>query len=109
MFKPFFERALAVYHHVDLSKQRHVNNWNLAGVAGLPASGVLDLAELGLPPLSMRVRTGRNLNKFPLPASMSKDDRVHLERDMGAVFDALIADPKFGGMFPRLIFFLLVF
>lgn len=45
----------------------------------------------------MRVRTGRNLKKYPLPASMTKDDRVNMEKDMGAVFDALIAKPEFGG------------
>ena len=84
-FKPFFKRALEVYHKVDLSKQKHVNDWNFAGVSGLPASGVLDLSKLGLPPLSMRVRTGRNLNRFPLPASMTKEDRVALELEMGKV------------------------
>ena len=70
---------------MDLSKQKHVNDWNFAGVSGLPASGVLDLSKLGLPPLSMRVRTGRNLNRFPLPASMTKEDRVALELEMGKV------------------------
>ncbi len=98
-FKPFFKRALEVYHKVDLSKQKHVNDWNFAGVAGLPSSGVLDLSKIGLPPLSMRVRTGRNLNKFPLPASMTKEDRIALELEMGKVFDQLIADPSFGGRY----------
>ena len=98
-FKPFFKRALEVYHKVDLSKQKHVNDWNFAGVSGLPSSGVLDLSKLGLPPLSMRVRTGRNLNRFPLPASMTKEDRIALELEMGKVFDQLIADPAFGGRY----------
>jgi hypothetical protein len=98
-FKPFFKKALEVYHKVDLSKQKHVNDWNFAGVAGLPSSGVLDLSKLGLPPLSMRVRTGRNLNRFPLPASMTKEDRINLELEMGKVFDQLIADPSFGGRY----------
>lgn len=47
----------------------------------------------------MRVRTGRNLNKYPLPGSMSKSDRVNLEKDMGAVFKTLIANPDFGGRY----------
>lgn len=47
----------------------------------------------------MRVRTGRNLNKYPLPGSMSKSDRINLERDMGAVFKTLIANPDFGGRY----------
>uniref|UniRef100_A0A7S4DCK0 Arginine kinase n=2 Tax=Heterosigma akashiwo TaxID=2829 RepID=A0A7S4DCK0_HETAK len=98
-FKPFFKAALEKYHKVDLSKTKHVNNWSLKGVAGLPASGVLDLADLGLPPLSMRVRTGRNLKQFPLPASMTKRDRVAMELAMGEVFSKLIADPAFGGRY----------
>ena len=40
---------------------RHENDWSLDGVAGLPDGGKLDLTALGLPTLSMRVRTGRNL------------------------------------------------
>jgi len=44
----------------------------LAGVEGLPENGKLDFAELGLPAVSMRVRTGRNLNKYPLPGAMSQ-------------------------------------
>jgi len=48
---------------VDLDVTRHTNNWSLQGVDGIPEDGVLDLAKLGLPDLSMRVRTGRNLKK----------------------------------------------
>lgn len=60
-FYPFFKVALEKYHKVDLGKVKHVNNWSLKGVEGLPADGKLDLSKLGLPELSMRVRTGRNL------------------------------------------------
>jgi len=28
-FYPFFKVALEKYHKVDLSKTKHVNNWNL--------------------------------------------------------------------------------
>jgi len=38
-FKPFFSRALELYHKVDLSTTKHENNWSLAGVEGLPESG----------------------------------------------------------------------
>jgi len=96
-FRPFFVKALSKYHKIDLSTKKQENSWDLTNIPGLPASGVLDLSQLGLPPLSMRVRTGRNLNMFPLPASMSKEDRVNMEKEMGKVFDTLIADPKFGG------------
>ena len=60
-----------MYHKVDLNERKHKNNWSLKGVEGLPESGVLDLGELGLPPLSMRVRTGRNLSRYPLPGAMT--------------------------------------
>merc|ERR1719313_2839953 len=97
-FAPFFKKALSQYHKVDLNVKKHVNNWSLAGVEGLPESGELNLEDLGLPALSMRVRTGRNLNKYPLPGAMTKDDRVNMEKDMKKVFDVLIADKaNFGG------------
>lgn len=98
-FSPFFKKALQQYHKVDLSKTKHVNTWSLKGVEGLPESGKLDLAELGLPALSMRVRTGRNLNKYPLPGAMTKEDRINMEKDMGKVYENLIANPDFGGRY----------
>merc|ERR1712086_889575 len=89
----------AQYHKVDLAVKKHVNNWSLAGVEGLPEDGQLNLSALGLPDLSMRVRTGHNLCKYPLPGAMTKDDRINMEADMGKVFDVLIADPSFGGKY----------
>ena len=72
-FKTFFKVALEKYHHVNLNKKKHVNNWSLKGAKGLPKSGVLNFSEIGImSDLSMRVRTGRNLNKYPLPGAMSK-------------------------------------
>ena len=97
VFKPYFVKVLQAYHKVDLSKTRHVNNWSLEGVPELPPGGNLDLAELGLPETSMRVRTGRNLKRFPLPGSMTKQDRIDLEVAMGKVFEKLYQMPKFGG------------
>jgi creatine kinase len=96
-FNPFFKAALSKYHKVDLDVKKHTNNWSLEGVEGLPEGGKLDLAALGLPELSMRVRTGRNLKAFPLPGSMSQEDRCNMELAMGKVFEKLIADEKFGG------------
>ena len=98
-FSTFFRKALEQYHCVDLSKTKHVNNWSFKGVEGLPADGKLDLSKLGLPALSMRVRTGRNLKKYPLPGAMTKEDRINMEKDMKKVYDTLIADPKFGGQY----------
>lgn len=100
-FRPFFAKALAAYHKVP-DDARHANDWSLAGVEGLPEGGVLDLAALGLPELSMRVRVGRNLADFPLPGSMTRDDRVALENRMMAAFEKLIADPDYGGSYHSL-------
>jgi creatine kinase len=58
---------------------------------------VLDLAALGLPELSMRVRVGRNLADFPMPGGMTKDQRVALEAKMCTAFEVLKAVPGFGG------------
>jgi creatine kinase len=98
-FYPFFKKALEQYHKVDLNTSKHVNNWSLEGVDGLPSDGILDFAKLGLGAVSMRVRTGRNLNKYPLPGAMTKQDRINMEFDMGRVFDVLIASPAYGGKY----------
>jgi len=99
VFKPFFTKVLQSYHNVDLSTKKHANNWNLDSVEGLPADGKLDITKLGLPPLSIRVRTGRNLTRFPLPGSMTKQDRIDMEKTMGKVMDQLISMPQYGGRY----------
>ena len=96
-FKPFFSKVLSRYHKVP-EDARHVNNWNLNGVDGLPEDGILDISKLGLPALSTRVRVGRNLKEFALPGAMTKEDRIRLENKMiSAVFEKLIAMPDHGG------------
>ena len=47
----------------------------------------------------MRIRASRNLKKFPLPGSMTKDDRIAMETAMGEVFEKLLTMPKFGGRY----------
>ena len=39
------------------------------------------------------------MKKYPLPASMTKDDRVNMEKEMTPVFESLIAKPEFGGKY----------
>ena len=97
-FKPFFSKALARHHKVA-EDARHLSNWSLKDVEGLPEDGVLDIAKLGLPAMSLRVRTARNLKDFPLPGSMSKQDRMRLEQRMMAVFETFIAMPGYGGRY----------
>ena len=97
-FKPFFAKALAKYHGVP-EDAKHVNDWSLDGVEGLPEGGVLDIAALGLPELSMRVRVGRNLKAFPLPGAMTQEDRCNMENRMLEAFEVLFADPNYGGKY----------
>ena len=85
-FKPFFSKVIADYHGVSVDA-KHVNNWDLGSVEGLPEGGKLDLEALGLPALSMRVRVGRNLADFPLPGAMTQEDRVKLESKVCDVCD----------------------
>eukprot|EP01002_Notosolenus_urceolatus_P000144 NODE_1036_length_1607_cov_186.487805_g795_i2.p2 GENE.NODE_1036_length_1607_cov_186.487805_g795_i2~~NODE_1036_length_1607_cov_186.487805_g795_i2.p2 ORF type:complete len:459 (-),score=173.89 NODE_1036_length_1607_cov_186.487805_g795_i2:119-1495(-) len=97
-FKTFFRKVLADYHKVP-EDAKHVTDWNLKGVPGLPENGKLDLAALDLPALSMRVRVGRNLADFSLPGSMTREDRENMEKKMCQAFDQLIADPAYGGRY----------
>ena len=97
-FRPFFAKALAKYHSVA-EDAVHVNDWSLEGVDGLPEDGVLDIAKLGLPELSMRVRVGRNLKAFPLPGAMDRDSRCEMENFMLQAFEKLIAMPEYGGKY----------
>jgi adenylate kinase family enzyme/protein-arginine kinase len=97
-FKPFFSKALAKYHKVA-EDAKHVNDWSLEGVEGLPEGGVLDISQLGLPALSMRVRVGRNLSAFPLPGAMTREQRCEMESFMLAAFEKLIAMPEYGGKY----------
>merc|ERR1712019_82302 len=101
-FYNFFKPALEKYHKVNLSEKKHVNDWNLKGVEGLPADGKLDVSAFGLGALSMRIRTARNLNKFPLPGAMTEEDRKNMELAMKPVFDELIKNPDFGGEYVSL-------
>lgn len=50
---PYLDACIRKYHKVPAGK-KHVNNWSLDGVAGLPADGKLDVTKLGLGELSMR-------------------------------------------------------
>ncbi len=100
-FRPFFSKVLAKQHNVSEDAQ-HVNDWSLDTVDDLPEGGVLDLAALGLPALSMRVRVGRNLADLPLPGSMSSGDRITLETRMIKAFERLMANPDYGGTYNSL-------
>uniref|UniRef100_A0A0G4I8I4 Arginine kinase n=1 Tax=Chromera velia CCMP2878 TaxID=1169474 RepID=A0A0G4I8I4_9ALVE len=100
-FQEYFDQTIKAYHKIE-GDVKHVNNWEFAGVEGLPASGKLDLKELGLAEVSMRVRVGRNLADFPLPGAMTKEDRIKMEEKMVGAFEKLMADPAYGGTYHSL-------
>eukprot|EP00976_Prorocentrum_cordatum_P072947 1180905-Prorocentrum_minimum.AAC.3 len=54
-FKPYFDKVIRDYHGIK-GELKHVNDWDLSKVQGLPAGGKLDLTALGLGDTSMRVR-----------------------------------------------------
>ena len=89
------------YHGIS-GDLKHINNWDISGVADLPEGGKLDLTALGLGDTSMRVRVGRNLKDYPLPGNMTQEHRVTLEAGMISAFKKLMADPEFGGTYHTL-------
>lgn len=101
VFEGYLGGVIAEYHKIAGTIE-HTTNWNLKNIPGLPADGKLDLAKLGLPVTSMRVRVGRNLQAFPLPGAMTKDDRINMERSMIHAFEQLMADPNYGGTYHSL-------
>jgi creatine kinase len=98
-FKAYLDPIIRDYHKVPAG-QKHITNWDLTGVDGLPSDGKLDITKLGLPPLSMRVRVGRNLADFPLPGAMTKEDRIAMEGKLREAFAVL--KKSFGGRYHSL-------
>ena len=99
-FKPFFSKVVAKHHDVA-EGATHVSDWGLHNVDGLPDNSVLCLSELGVPSsLSIRVRVARNLQDFPLPAAMTKEQRCGLETFiLTNAIEELIAMPEYGGRY----------
>jgi len=92
-FSKFFQPLIYDYHKAAQGSV-HVTDWDASGVG---EKGVLDVTKLGLSELSMRVRVGRNLKQFNLPGAMDKAERIRFEKTMLKAYDALIANPNFGG------------
>lgn len=91
LFKPYLDKVIRDYHSID-GDVHHVTNWSVP-----EESKNLDLTKLGLGTTSMRVRVGRNLENYPLPGAMDKEDRVSLEKDMIKAFKVLMKNKEYGG------------
>lgn len=100
VLRPFFAPVIKEYHKIK-GEVHHVTNWDLSSIkAGeLPEDGKLDLTKLGLGTTSMRVRVGRNLEKYPLPGAQTKEQRIAMENELINAFEKLIADPNYGGSY----------
>jgi hypothetical protein len=89
----FFDPLIRDYHHAPGAVLPR-SGWQLDTDDG---HGPCDLAAFGMAPVSMRVRVARNLETFPLPASMDRTERVHFETFMVDSLQALIEHPDYGG------------
>jgi creatine kinase len=100
VLRPFFAPVIKEYHKIK-GDVHHVTNWDLKSVKSqeLPADGNLDLTKLGLGTTSMRVRVGRNLEKYPLPGAQTKEQRIAMENELIQAFEKLIADEQYGGTY----------
>lgn len=95
LFSPYLNNVICDYHQVKNITLKE-SNWDF--------NGELDLTNIdpSLSNISMRVRVGRNVATFPLPASMSQEDRIAFENVMIEIFKKLIKNPLFGGRYVSL-------
>lgn len=94
-FAWLLDPIVQTYHGVP-DTFRQIADWNL--------TGDFDLKNIdpALADISMRVRVARNTTEFPLPGSMTREQRVAFEERMITVFETLIANPEFGGKYSSL-------
>uniref|UniRef100_A0A7S1J055 Arginine kinase n=1 Tax=Eutreptiella gymnastica TaxID=73025 RepID=A0A7S1J055_9EUGL len=90
-FAPFFDQIIQDYHN-GTADSKHETDWDISGVG---EGGVLDVTQLGLSELSMRVRVGRNLTAFNLPGLMDRAERIKFEKTLLPAFDKI--KEKMGG------------
>lgn len=101
-FSPYFTKIIAECNNVP-ENAKHESNWDLNSIEGLSSKGLLDLRNLGfIEEITIRVRVCRNLTDFPFSASMSKQDRINLEKKMTLIFDKLLGIEEFGGEYHSL-------
>jgi len=88
-FEPFFSEVISRHHGVS-NQAAHQSNWSLIHER-------LHLGDAGVPPLSIRVRVARNVTGWPLPAAMTREERLQFENRMHGVFQVFKESPFFGG------------
>ena len=94
-FAQYFDLIIKDYHVIapDIKiEQKH--NWDIE-----ETSYNLKKIDEKLAHISMRVRVGRNLSDFPLPANMIKQQRLELEEIAINAFKKLMKNKNFGGQY----------
>lgn len=92
-FAPLLDPMIRDYHTIPEKEdiaQRH--DWS-----GTDSRCNLVDIDAALSGVSMRVRVGRNLAKFPLPGAIAKAQRLEFEALMAEAFTALRGEADFGG------------
>ena len=98
-FRPFFEKVLLKFRTRDAAPMSAAaSSWVLGALDQPPLlDGMFDLNAVGITAMPVQLNCSRNMVGFPLPAAMSRADRVHLERIVGSAIKRLVADGMFGG------------
>jgi len=92
LFQPFMDLMIRDYHNIH-GELKQVSNWDFGGLFDLSR------IDASLADSSMRVRVARNLNNFPLPGAMTRNERVKFEKRMVTAFSTLIEHPAYGGRY----------
>lgn len=100
-FRSFFEKVLLGFRARDATPMSAAAaSWVLGALDQPPLlDGMFDLNAVGITSMPVQMNCSRNISGFPLPAAMSKADRVHLERVVSSAIKRVAADGMFGGQY----------
>lgn len=95
LFAPVLDPMIRDFHGIPADREiAHQQDWETTGL-----SCDLGAIDSSLRDVSMRVRVARNVNAFPLPGAISKEQRLALENLAVQAFTRLREDPAFGGRY----------
>ncbi|MGL5831249.1 MAG: phosphagen kinase [Candidatus Altimarinota bacterium] len=76
-FSPLFDSIIRDCHHIPADMEiKHKSDLDTSKIPNI------DLDPTGERVLSVRIRVGRNLTKYPFPLAMSLEDRKNLQKDV---------------------------
>ena len=97
-FEPFFGGVVKDFHGFPRGAQ-HAESWDMSALPGLPDGQRFTVKAIGPAQLHIRVRASRNYSELPLPAAMTRAERVILETRVCKVFELLEEHPEFSGRY----------